>query len=223
MSVDALSPGERFSVPRSVSWSWLTRGCTSVSRYGYLVVNQLADLFWNMEFCDVPAVTPTIDLAKLALVTSQDEEEEDQEKTGTDASNDTDATLVEDAPPRTYERSSQSPVQSPTFSSPGKRNRLHKQSSQMDIDSILDADKEKEGYVLVSKPSSPRASGSPAPPEASGSNSKQKTVDQDGDIEMRDVSTTKPPPLPPRKPRDVDDSVMMFGKLLASDPVLCYL
>ena len=38
----------------------------------------------------------------------------------------------------------------------------------------------------------------------------EEALNQDGDVEMRD---SKPPPLPPRKTRDVDDSVMMFGML----------
>ena len=37
-------------------------------------------------------------------MTSQDEEEDDHERSGTDSANDTDATLVEDAPPRIHER-----------------------------------------------------------------------------------------------------------------------
>ena len=43
----------------------------------FLVINQLADLFFNLEFSDTPAITPSIELAKLALVTSRDEEEDE--------------------------------------------------------------------------------------------------------------------------------------------------
>ncbi|KAJ6520185.1 hypothetical protein C8R45DRAFT_808330 [Mycena sanguinolenta] len=62
-------------------------------------ITLLASLFWDLEYCEDPAVTPAIELAKLALVTSKDEEE-DEDKGGTDSSNDTDATLVEDGPTR---------------------------------------------------------------------------------------------------------------------------
>ncbi|KAJ7897243.1 hypothetical protein B0H14DRAFT_2677490 [Mycena olivaceomarginata] len=62
-------------------------------------ITLLASLFWDLEYCEDPAVTPAIELAKLALVTSKDEEE-DEDKGGTDSSNDTDATLVEDGPAR---------------------------------------------------------------------------------------------------------------------------
>lgn len=186
-------------------------------------MNQLADLFWNLEWCDKPSVTPTLDLAKLALVTSQDEEEDDHERTGTDSSNDTDATLVEDAPPRIHERPPTPLAQSPTSDSVlGKRNRQN--SSRMDIDEpLVDAekeklkekekDKDKETCVIVSKPASPRERS--APPEAGSS--KLAPPPPDGDVEMQDLAVStpaKPPPLPPRKPREVDDSVMMFSELV---------
>ena len=170
------------------------------------VVSQLAELFWNLEYCEVPAVTPTIDLAKLALVTSQDEEEDDQaeDKTGTDTSNDTDATLVDDgpAPSRTHDRSkSASPiVASPTAEGTsvlGKRSR----KDGMDVDEEGGAEKGKESFVMIGKP------------EASGS-SKGKVGEKDvGDIEMvEDIAKPQPPALPPRKHREMDDSVMMFGQ-----------
>lgn len=159
-------------------------------------------MFWNLEYCDVPAVTPTIDLAKLALVTSQDEEEDDQaeDKNGTDASNDTDATLVDDgpAPPRTQERSkSRSPVIVEGSSVLGKRPR----AGPMDVDVDMDGEVEKgkESYVVVDTP------------EASGS--KGKGGETSMDVEMvEDVSKPQPPVLPPRKSATVDDSVMMFGE-----------
>lgn len=67
------------------------------------VVSHLADLFHSLEYADNPAVTPSLELAKLALVTSKDEEVDD-ESTATDksgsagGSDDTDATLVDDIP-----------------------------------------------------------------------------------------------------------------------------
>jgi len=43
-------------------------------------------------------VTLMIELAKLALLTSRDEDEDEADKGGTDSSNDTDATLADDVP-----------------------------------------------------------------------------------------------------------------------------
>jgi ubiquitin carboxyl-terminal hydrolase 25/28 len=77
-----------------------------------IVITHLASLFWELEYCEDPAVTPALELAKLALVTSKDEEE-DEDKGGTDSSNDTDATLVEDGLPR-ISASDQPPLSSPT-------------------------------------------------------------------------------------------------------------
>ncbi|KAJ7109846.1 hypothetical protein C8R44DRAFT_883885 [Mycena epipterygia] len=83
-------------------------------------ITLLASLFWDLEYCEDAAVTPALELAKLALVTSKDEEE-DEDKGGTDSSNDTDATLVEDGPAR-ITASDQPSVSSPT------------QGSGMDVD-----------------------------------------------------------------------------------------
>ncbi|KAJ7754991.1 hypothetical protein DFH07DRAFT_496988 [Mycena maculata] len=75
-------------------------------------ISRLANLFHELEYCEAAAVTPHLELAKLALVTSKDEEE-DEDKGGTDSSNDTDATLVDDGPAR-ITASDQPPVSSPT-------------------------------------------------------------------------------------------------------------
>ncbi|KAF9469591.1 hypothetical protein BDZ94DRAFT_1151478 [Collybia nuda] len=181
-------------------------------------INQLADLFFNMEYSETAAVTPTIELAKLALVTSRDEEEDEADKGGTDSSNDTDATLVDDGPtlPTLTEappRSPQSLTRSPN-SVLGKRPRDNeRQPSTMDLDSPV-PQSPSEGYASLP---SLRGSNSPPPmsqssssklPEASSSMSQ---ADIDGDVVMRATSApTKPPPLPPRK--SGSDSVMMFGK-----------
>ncbi|KAF7303125.1 USP domain-containing protein [Mycena kentingensis (nom. inval.)] len=58
-------------------------------------ISLLASLFADLQFSEDVSVTPALELAKLALVTSKDEEE-DEDKGGTDSSNDTDATLVEE-------------------------------------------------------------------------------------------------------------------------------
>ena len=64
------------------------------------VTLQLAGLFKDLETSADSAVTPSLELAKLALVTSKDEDEDlEAGKTGTDSSNSTDATLVEEPVP----------------------------------------------------------------------------------------------------------------------------
>jgi ubiquitin carboxyl-terminal hydrolase 25/28 len=174
-----------------------------------VVVSELAQLFWDLEHADIASITPTMDLAKLALVTSKDEED-DIEQTATDSSNDTDATLVEDALPRAGTLTS-SPVGSPRASSSsvlGKRSREKEIGSRMSIDSVTD----KDNFVIVSK--NPDA----GPSGVGGTG--------DSETEMRDVtetpapasSGTKPPPLPPRK---TAESVMMFGAILLFSSVSC--
>lgn len=171
----------------------------------HVVVSELAELFWNLEHADIASITPTMELAKLALVTSKDEED-DIEQTATDSSNDTDATLVEDALPRTGTLTS-SPVGSPGASSSsvlGKRSREKEIGSRMSIDSVTD----KDNYVIISKnlDAGPSGVGDAGASEA----------------EMKDIieapapasSGTKPPPLPPRK---TSESVMMFGAILSAD------
>ena len=198
----------------------------------FAVVALLADLFWNMKMCENAAVTPAIELAKLALVTSQDEEEDETEadKAGTDSSNDTDATLVDDmavAVRPAFDRSS-SPLQSPksaTGSVLGKRPR--------DSESAMDIDAQSHTMSLSPR-SSPPTTESVASSKgheatsfiedaiASSSSSTvtaKRPVDggnADADVEMRDESQVAkvPPPLPPRKARQTDDSVMMFGRWL---------
>ena len=163
-----------------------------------LVVTQLADLFWNLEYCEDPAVKPTIELAKLALVTSKDEEEEEGDKAGTDSSNDTDVTLVEDGSTRVSAQSetrTASPVQT-SFSILGKRSRGTR--SKMDIDTP-DADRDKD-YVVVSKPGTPVQSPIELPPDS------QTTTGSD--VEMLEVE--KPKPVTPA--RKVTTG-LMFGMI----------
>ncbi|KAI0299946.1 hypothetical protein BC826DRAFT_906094 [Russula brevipes] len=158
-------------------------------------VGELAELFWHLEHAEIASVTPTMELAKLALVTSKDEED-DNEQTATDSSNDTDATLVEDALPRTGTVSG-SPVGSPGPSSPsvlGKRPRDKEIGSRMSIDSVTD----KDNYVIISKS-----------PDAGPSGAVSATEIEMKDVEAPAQSGAKPPPLPPRK---ASESVMMFGR-----------
>ncbi|KAH7927253.1 cysteine proteinase [Leucogyrophana mollusca] len=179
-------------------------------------VSQLADLFWQMEYCDTAAITPTMDLAKLALVTSRDEEDEEADRGGTDSSNDTDATLVEDGPARLSQADS-------TNSVLGKRLRDDPKPIEMDVDSPTSPASVvgEGGFVMVSKPSSPRRSKSPRLlADGSGSGSKVSQINSgvSDDTEMQDSSkavvaeTRKTPPSSTRKPTVSSDSVMMFGK-----------
>ncbi|KAF8262779.1 hypothetical protein EI94DRAFT_1808258 [Lactarius quietus] len=180
-------------------------------------VSELAELFWHLEHADIASVTPTMELAKLALVTSKDEED-DIEQTATDSSNDTDATLVEDAPaPRagsgpvagagTTRTDTGSPVGSPGASSSsvlGKRARDKEADvgSRMSIDSVTDHD----NFVIISSKSPDDAAG---PSGLSASPGAGVATD----VEMKDAEATAQsgakPPLPQRK---TSESVMMFGR-----------
>ena len=182
----------------------MSSGCT--------VVSQLADLFWQLEYCETAAVTPTMDLAKLALVTSRDEEDEEADKGGTDSSNDTDATLVEDPPSRTTNNDSFNSVL-------GKRYREEQGGSiSMDVDEgspkTPASDIEHNGYVMVSHPPSPRRSKSPRVASPSSSNTLDTAPDSmEKSTTVQPVEdTSKKPPLPARKPTINSESVMLFGK-----------
>ncbi|KAG1886129.1 hypothetical protein F4604DRAFT_1724815 [Suillus subluteus] len=170
-------------------------------------VSHLADLFWQLQFCENQAVTPTIDLAKLALVTSRDEEEEEADRGGTDSSNDTDATLVEDGPVRSPDSNG---------SVLGKRPR-DEQRMNMDVDTPMSPiTEEKNGYVMISQPSPSRGSKSPRL-HGESSSSTMPLPSSVPDVEMVNHENSqveeqkKAPPLPTRKPTQ-SDSVMMFGK-----------
>lgn len=185
------------------------------------VIHQLAELFFNLEFCEAAAVTPTIELAKLALVTSRDEEDDEVEvdRGGTDSSNDTEATLVDDGPsrPGVTESSSYTPERA-TGTVLGKRTRdvAPLSSTDMEVDSpIPGSPKDNGSFTTVS---SANASASPPPPSVASSSKHPhaEKSDGDGDIEMEPApAPQKPPPLPPRKPAVKSESVMMFGMLIA--------
>lgn len=165
----------------------------------------MAELFNNLEFSEKPAVTPTLELAKLALVTSRDEEEEEIDKSGTDCSNDTDATLVEDG------ASSQPPVEtsSPHVSTGksvlGKRGReLDRKGNEMDVESpVTQSPVDKDGFVMISRKdmSSPvEQSGNTTGPEASSSKTQLHELEEN-------VSNSTP-----LKRAEPSDSTMMFGR-----------
>ncbi|KAF8899278.1 hypothetical protein BD779DRAFT_1607774 [Infundibulicybe gibba] len=177
---------------------------------------QLAELFFHMEYCETGAVTPTVELAKLALVTSRDEEEDEVGEGGTDSSNDTDATLVEDGPSRSHVTdTSPGPSQSSVL---GKRPRdVGRRQSEMDVDSPgSESPKDKDGFVMVHGPQSSRLSEETATPSSSKlpeASTSTLVPDNSMDVDLRTTSEPpKAPALPPRRPAPVSDSVMMFGK-----------
>ncbi|KAI0756006.1 cysteine proteinase [Daedaleopsis nitida] len=181
-------------------------------------VSLLADLFWNMEYCESAAVTPAIELAKLALITSQDEEEDETDKARTDSSNDTDATLVDDLAPRSaFDRSPSPPVQlqspkSPSGSVLGKRARDVDPENAMDVDTP--AHTPPPPGTTVGSPMAEETAEF-VQSEASSSRNVASGSGREADVEMQDASQVgekAPPPLPPRKARQTDDSVMMFGR-----------
>jgi ubiquitin carboxyl-terminal hydrolase 25 len=181
-----------------------------------IVIHQLADLFFNLEFCEAAAVTPTVELAKLALVTSRDEEDDEVDRGGTDSSNDTEATLVDDGPsrPGVTESSSYS-SERVTSTVLGKRTRdMAPRIIDMEVDSpIPGSPKDNGSYTIASSTTSV----SPPPPSVASSSkhldhSPVTKSDSDGDIEM-EPALRKPPPLPPRKLAGKSESVMMFGML----------
>ncbi|KAH9854519.1 cysteine proteinase [Lenzites betulinus] len=179
-------------------------------------VNLLAELFFNMEYCENPAITPEIELAKLALVTTQDEEEDEAEKAGTDSSNDTDATLVDDMPPRpVYDRVPSSPLQGSGSAGSVLGKRTRDGDSVMDVDSPphVASPTERVEMAKAASPSSPSHDTQDATEfiaDAIASSSKLPTP---ADVEMKDeAQSNRAPPLPPRKPRQTEDSVMMFGR-----------
>ena len=169
-------------------------------------------MFFNLEYCEAAAVTPTIELAKLALVTSRDEEEDEVDKGGTDSSNDTDATLVDDGPSRSSILTPLLTSQSSGSSSSvlGKRPRdLDRQRLEMEVDSPLShSPKERDGFVLV--PSMNSQSSDQNQQSAEASSSKAQLTDEDGDVQMEIAPTAKPAPTL-RKPAEPSDSTMMFG------------
>ncbi|KAI3622739.1 ubiquitin carboxyl-terminal hydrolase [Moniliophthora roreri] len=186
-------------------------------------VNHLADLFRNLEHSQATAITPAIELAKLALVTSKDEEEDEVDQGGTDASNDTDATLVEDGPSRFSiepERQTSPQPQSPGPSPGSILGKRPRRASEMDIDITLVP---QESASSLPTQSISRANSLPQPHTDSSKLGESSTPVlsvpvkdiEVQDVEMKDVSQSAkkvPPPLPPRKTPVKNDSVMMFGR-----------
>ena len=141
------------------------------------------------------------------------------DKGGTDSSNDTDATLVDDGPSRTTVGPS-SLTDSPGKSSSSVLSKrppdLDRQRSEMEVDSPLSqSPKERDGFVLVSAhddvhpPEVPSSSTDAT--KLGASSSKIHVTDKDGDSKMS-ASVPPKPPLPSRKRVEQSDSTMMFGE-----------
>ena len=147
-------------------------------------------------------MTPTVELAKLALVTSRDEEEDEIDKGGTDSSNDTDATLVDDGPSRVSIETPNSP-KSLGKSVLGKRGReIDRKTNEMEVESpITESPTDKDGFVMIShKDNEPEGNFTS---EASSSKLQSRYSDE------ASPSATKPQP---RKRTEPSDSTMMFGQ-----------
>jgi ubiquitin carboxyl-terminal hydrolase 25 len=191
----------------------------------HVVVAALGNLFWELEYSDTPAVTPDLELAKLALVTSKDEEEDEHGRNdvGTDSSASTDATLVDEpvpigpmpppAPPSASASPPASAVMSPSPSVLGKRQRRARSVPSMDVDSTVEQDR--DGFIMVSQPSSANGdhrrnwSGTS---ESKADGGEGASASKDVDMVSSEDKENKPPPLPPRRKQEVhSESVMMFG------------
>ena len=91
-------------------------------------------------------------------------------------------------------------------------------SNSVDSTHIEEIDKDKDGYVLVSKVS--QASTDNALPSGSNTPVRSKELNVASDIEMQDATSgaaagqavSKVPPLPPRPKTQSSGSDMMFGK-----------
>jgi len=147
-------------------------------------------------------VTPTVELAKLALVTSRDEEEDEIDKGGTDSSNDTDATLVDDGPSQLSIETPNSP-KSLGKSVLGKRGReIDRKTNEMDVESpITQSPTDKDGFVMISRKDNE--------PEGNFTSEASSSKIQSGFSSEAGPSAPEPPP---RKRAEPSDSTMMFGQ-----------
>lgn len=179
-------------------------------------VNQLAHLFFNLEYCEQPAVTPTLELAKLALVTSKDEDEDEVERGGTDTSNDTDATLVDDDP-QPHLTATENPTRSPARSPGsilGKRPRdVGKEPSAMNVDEPAGEPSSSQSSRRDTPSSTVIACPTPRRPEQMGT----IVVDlEKNEPALSDspppLETPEPRPAQPARKPTMESSGMMFGK-----------
>ena len=150
-------------------------------------------------------MTPTLELAKLALVTSRDEEEDEIDKGGTDSSNDTDATLVEDSPSRP---SAETPSSPPATGKSvlGKRVReLDRKGNEMDVESPLSQSPvDKDGFVMISREDM-------SPPVDQSGNAGLEASSSKTQIKEPEENDPNIPKATPHKRVETSDSTMMFG------------
>lgn len=156
---------------RQCEWDWV------VSReFPFLFIStvlaQLSELFTQMAWGDANAITPSLELAKLALVTSKDEEEDEAKSNptvtaGTSSSPSTDATLVEESnalhPPLlpNYGYSASTSAGPALQANPTV---LGKRSREVDLGAETAEQLTVEGNsTAISKPRSPRREDSPPP------------------------------------------------------------
>lgn len=185
----------------------------------------LHDLFLDLATSENPAVLPEIELAKLALMTSKDEEaiESDAPPRGTGTSTgsaDTESTLVESVigpqlPPgfNVNAESTSSPTTPPQTS----------RTSTLPLSPTASILGKRSGEAIESERRSPMDIDVTSPQEKSrllDSSPKFAPKHQDGDVEMQegdspppliaDPTGPQPPPLPPRRRTEVVAD-MMFG------------
>lgn len=190
----------------------------------FLVVSLLNDLFVNLACSEAPAVLPEVELAKLALLTSKDEEAElhpDQEAAGTSTgSADTDSTLVE------TQVGSQIPIERDLASPPSPSSPLPRKTADGIPDSPSSVLGKRSSEEIEHERHDRRSpmevdDAIPTPPaELSTDLPSKSVVSGDADVEMEDVSSSSvlppprtlpgPPPLPPRRKTEPVGE-MMFG------------
>lgn len=147
----------------SFAWSILTNNIA--------VLGQLSELFTQMAWGDAKAITPSLELAKLALVTSKDEEEDEAKSNptvavATSSSPSTDATLVEETNglhPPLLPSYSYSASTSTVSAVPANTSVLGKRPRESDIEAERTELGPGEGSSTASKPRSPRREDSPPP------------------------------------------------------------
>ncbi|PVG00890.1 cysteine proteinase [Serendipita vermifera] len=174
-------------------------------------LSHLSELFTQMAWSEANAVTPSLELAKLALITSKDEEEDESKSnanatTGTGSSVSTDATLVEEAnvssstsaPAATSSQQVSTSLASP--SSSGGQTVLGKRGREAEIEG--DAEKQVEANTgVLNKHRSIRSEDSPPPDKAmridepsSGDTDASRLVQlkdlEEEDIEMEDIEVS---------------------------------
>ncbi|KAG8798077.1 ubiquitin-specific protease ubp2, partial [Serendipita sp. 399] len=168
-------------------------------------VLHLSDLFTQMARAEANAITPPLELAKLALVTSKDEEEDEAKSNpsvigGTNSSVSTDATLVEEGTGSLPAPASTSTATAPTLNMQsstvlGKR---HRESDVISNNAQLSNE---SASSSLGKPRSPRQEDLPPPdksmrieePSSTAPETAESTgiaAFQDHEIEMDDVEVS---------------------------------